>query len=164
MKRRNKARLCGIFLMPVKIRIQSLAFNQIDMPALTQYVLSASLWCKDNWYTWGAGVFVFMMLFGAYKKTPMGRKQVDWMMLNVPVFGPLFRKVGLSRFSRTFATLIKSGVPILGSLEIVSANFPQIRLLTIPYGQGPEPRAGFPRLHEWSGWFSRHFRKGDWGV
>lgn len=49
-----------------------------------------------------------------------------------------------------------------GSLEIVSANFPEIRLLTIPYGQGPEPKQSFARLHQWSDWSNRHFRKGDW--
>jgi sialate O-acetylesterase len=49
-----------------------------------------------------------------------------------------------------------------GSLEIISANFPEIRILTVPYGQGPESKAGFARLHEWSDWFGRHFRKGDW--
>jgi type IV pilus assembly protein PilC len=41
-------------------------------------------------------------------------------MLHLPVFGPLFRKVGLSRFTKTFATMLKSGVPILGALEIVA--------------------------------------------
>jgi type IV pilus assembly protein PilC len=41
-------------------------------------------------------------------------------MLRLPVFGILFKKVCLSRFSRTFATLVKSGVPILGAMEIVS--------------------------------------------
>ena len=51
-----------------------------------------------------------------------------------------------------------------GNLEIVSANFPAIRILTVPYGQGPAAKAGFPRLDEWSGWFGRHFRKGDWDV
>jgi sialate O-acetylesterase len=49
-----------------------------------------------------------------------------------------------------------------GPLEIISANFPQIRILTVPYGQGPEPKRDFARLHEWSNWFGRHFRKGDW--
>ncbi|GAB5443083.1 MAG: sialate O-acetylesterase [Fuerstiella sp.] len=49
-----------------------------------------------------------------------------------------------------------------GPLEIVSANYPQIRILTVPYGEGPEPIRNFPRLHEWSSWFGRHFRKGDW--
>ncbi len=51
-----------------------------------------------------------------------------------------------------------------GALEIVSANLPQIRILTVPYAVGPEPKRGFPRLHEWSDWFGRHFRKGDWDV
>lgn len=49
-----------------------------------------------------------------------------------------------------------------GPLEIVSANYPQIRILTVPYGEGPKPIHNFPRLHEWSSWFGRHFRKGDW--
>lgn len=51
-----------------------------------------------------------------------------------------------------------------GNLEIISANYPQIRILTVPYGQGPELQTGFPRLHQWSDWSSRHFRKGDWEV
>ncbi len=51
-----------------------------------------------------------------------------------------------------------------GELEVVSANFPQIRLLTVPRGQGFESVASFHRLHEWSGWSKRHFRKGDWDI
>ena len=51
-----------------------------------------------------------------------------------------------------------------GWLEIVSARFDGIRILTVPAPQGPEVRRGFPRLHEWSGWFNRHYRKGDWDV
>jgi type IV pilus assembly protein PilC len=43
-------------------------------------------------------------------------------MLHAPVFGPLFRKVAISRFARTFATLIQSGVPMLGALDIVAAT------------------------------------------
>ena len=51
-----------------------------------------------------------------------------------------------------------------GQLEIVSANFPKIRILTVPAQNGPEMKQGFARLHEWSDWSSRHFRKGDWDV
>ncbi|MCA9066939.1 MAG: hypothetical protein KDA96_27920, partial [Planctomycetaceae bacterium] len=51
-----------------------------------------------------------------------------------------------------------------GNLEIVSANYPQMRILTVPYGQGPELQSGFARLHEWSDWFGRHFRKGEWNA
>lgn len=49
-----------------------------------------------------------------------------------------------------------------GQLEIVSANFPSIRILTVPALNGPDRKSDFPRLHEWSGWFGRHYRKGDW--
>jgi len=51
-----------------------------------------------------------------------------------------------------------------GQLEIVSANYPNIRILTVPAANGTDNKPGFPRLHEWSGWFGRHFRKGDWDV
>lgn len=51
-----------------------------------------------------------------------------------------------------------------GQLEIVSANYQNIRILTVPAADGPENRKGFPRLHEWSSWFGRHYRKGDWDV
>ncbi|TWU33277.1 hypothetical protein [Novipirellula artificiosorum] len=51
-----------------------------------------------------------------------------------------------------------------GELEIVSANFPQIRLLTMPWGKGFDSVKSFERLDEWSSWWSKHFRKGDWEV
>ncbi len=51
-----------------------------------------------------------------------------------------------------------------GGLEIVSANFPNIRLLSIPQLNGPELRSGFPVHYEWSDWSKRHFRQGYWDV
>jgi sialate O-acetylesterase len=51
-----------------------------------------------------------------------------------------------------------------GALEVASANFPQIRLLTLPQGKGFDSVRSFERLHEWSDWSGRHFRKGDWDV
>ncbi len=51
-----------------------------------------------------------------------------------------------------------------GDLEIASANFPEIRLLTPPGGRGFDSVRSFERLHEWSDWSGRHFRKGDWLV
>jgi sialate O-acetylesterase len=51
-----------------------------------------------------------------------------------------------------------------GGLEIASANYPNIRILTVPQGELQEPVAAFPRLQEWSGFFSNHFRKGYWDV
>jgi len=51
-----------------------------------------------------------------------------------------------------------------GELEIVSANFPQIRLLALPQGKGFKSVRSFERLDEWSAWSHRHFRRGDWNV
>lgn len=62
----------------------------------------------------GMGVFL-----KNYIRTPLGRKQWDQTKLNMPIFGAIFRKVAVSKFTRTFSTLVKSGVPILTSLEIV---------------------------------------------
>jgi type IV pilus assembly protein PilC len=64
-----------------------------------------------------AGALVF--LFRKWKATQKGRYQWDRFKLKVKVFGPLFHKSALSRFSRTLATLIRTGVPILQALEIV---------------------------------------------
>lgn len=51
-----------------------------------------------------------------------------------------------------------------GNLEIISANYPKLRILTVPAQNGPKNQTDFPRLHEWSDWSGRHFRKGDWDV
>ena len=66
----------------------------------------------------GAGVLTF--LFRKWKAGQKGRYQWDWFKLKVKVFGPLFHKTALSRFSRTLSTLIRAGVPILQGLEIVA--------------------------------------------
>ncbi|MFA5199611.1 MAG: type II secretion system F family protein [Candidatus Omnitrophota bacterium] len=55
-----------------------------------------------------------------YIKTPKGRYKFDELCLKLPVFGPLLRKLAVAKFSRTFSTLVKSGVTVLSALEIVS--------------------------------------------
>jgi sialate O-acetylesterase len=51
-----------------------------------------------------------------------------------------------------------------GDLEVVSANFPNIRLLTVPQQNGPDAKASFPRWYQWSGWYNAHLRQGYWDV
>lgn len=95
----------------------------VELPMITQVLLATSAFLT----TYLLHIIVIMVAtFFAVKyyvtKTPMGRWQFDYFKLKMPVFGLLFQKVAISRFSRTFATLIKSGVPILGALEIVSST------------------------------------------
>lgn len=94
----------------------------IELPAITSFVLNTSEALRLHWVLALAGFAGTVVGLVAFKKTPAGAGFVDWAILKAPVFGPLFRKVALSRFSRTFATLIRSGVPILEALEIVSAT------------------------------------------
>jgi len=55
-----------------------------------------------------------------YYKTPNGHRNIDRLLLKVPILGPIFRKIAVARFSRTLSTLLSSGVPILQSLDITA--------------------------------------------
>lgn len=55
-----------------------------------------------------------------YYKTPKGRWQIDGLLLKLPIFGSILRKIAVARFSRILSTLLSSGVPILQSLEITA--------------------------------------------
>jgi type IV pilus assembly protein PilC len=67
-----------------------------------------------------AGMIGLGLLVRGFYRTDKGRLRIDTAKFRVPVFGELVKKVALSRFSRTLSTLVRSGVPILRSLDIVA--------------------------------------------
>lgn len=93
---------------------------EVSLPELTIVTMDIAFFMRDNWYLIFGGMFASFVLLKAWVKTETGRLAKDHLILRVPVFGPLFKKVALARFARTFSTLVKSGVPILGAMEIVS--------------------------------------------
>ncbi len=97
-------------------------FEQLDveLPGLTLMVLNSSDWMVANWFICAGILTAAIVGMVLFKKTPTGETVLDWIALKIPIFGALAQKVALSRFSKTFATLLKSGVPILGSLDIVA--------------------------------------------
>ena len=99
-------------------------FESLDseLPALTAFVLETSEWMRAQWLLLFGGLFGGMFAIWAALKTEKGSFLFDKLSLKVPVFGPLFSKVALARFSRTFSTLLRSGVPIMGTLDIVAAT------------------------------------------
>jgi len=107
-----------LFVVPQFQSIYSSLGGSLPLP--TRVLLVMSNVFKKYWYIVLIGTFVFRFFFRRWKKTPPGRAMVDRMKLRVPIFGVLFQKVALSRFASTFAMLLKSGVPILQALEIVS--------------------------------------------
>jgi len=91
------------------------------LPAPTQMLINLSAFMGSYWWAIGAVIFGIIFAFKKYTKTPVGRAQLHRALLRAPIFGPLIHKITLSRFCRTYATLVRSGVPILRTLEIVSA-------------------------------------------
>ncbi len=75
---------------------------------------------KTYWYVVLGGAIAARFFLRRWKKTERGREVMDSLKLRAPVFGSLFHKTALSRFSGTLAMLLRSGVPILQALEIVS--------------------------------------------
>lgn len=90
------------------------------LPAPTRMVIGASDFMRSNILII-IGIIV-AAIFGArkYYKTQNGRLVVDNIILKMPVFGMLARKISVANFTRTLGTLISSGVPILDGLEIVA--------------------------------------------
>jgi type IV pilus assembly protein PilC len=91
-----------------------------ELPIATRVLIGASNVVKKYSYvvvilTVGAGYG-----FRRYAASEKGRFAVDRFLLKAPIFGQLFSKMALSRFSRTLAVLMRSGVPILAALDIVS--------------------------------------------
>jgi len=94
-----------------------------ELPAYTQFLINLSQFLRSP------GALLLIVSFGAigygFKKIyslERGKYFFDKLFLGVPIMGSLMQKVAVARFTRTFGTLIKSGVPILTSLEIVEES------------------------------------------
>ncbi len=89
------------------------------LPAPTRILISISDMLRSNILLVLGGMAGFFFLFRYLINTKKGRFWFDSKKLKLPIFGPLLLKVAISKFTRTLSTLVKSGVPILSSLEIV---------------------------------------------
>ncbi len=121
-----------IFVVPKFKQIFADMMEGADLPGFTNLVLKISDTVKDYsivFPEWAGGfpmpgpvilgiigIFIF---FKILSKTKFGRRLIDKGKLKMPVLGPVFTKVAISRFSRTLGTLVSSGVPILQALTIV---------------------------------------------
>ena len=91
-----------------------------SLPLPTRVLLMISNVFKTYWYIVIIGVFGGRFFLRRWKATPKGRESIDAFKLRVPVFGSLFHKTALARFAGTLSMLLRSGVPILQALDIVS--------------------------------------------
>jgi len=89
------------------------------LPAPTQFLVFLSGSMKFVLPPLVVGLLVFAVWWGKHKNDDAVRSAVDPFKLKLPVFGNLFKKVAVARFTRNFGTMLSAGVPILQALEIV---------------------------------------------
>ena len=104
------------FVIPQFAQIYIRAGVQLPIPTLIVY--KAGFMIKNYWYWLFALLIALYALAKLYSRTERGALFIDNLKLNLPIIGPLYRKVAIARFTRTLSTLLSSGVPILTSLDI----------------------------------------------
>ncbi len=107
-----------LFIVPIFAQMFDNLGGVLPLPTRILVVLSSIL--KTFMPVLIILLIIGLVLWKKYKQTPRVRNVVDPMKLKTPVFGPLFQKIALSRFSRNLGTMIHAGVPILQSLDIVA--------------------------------------------
>jgi len=91
-----------------------------DLPLPTMIVIRLSNFATRFWWLIIGAAIGIVVGLRAYYKTEGGRSLIDALVLKLPVFGTLIRKVAVARFTRTLGTLVSSGVPILEGLRITA--------------------------------------------
>ncbi len=98
----------------------------IQLPAATRWSMAASDVLLNYWHWWVPGIVLLVVGFFWGKRTVVGRRALDYAMLNLPIIGPVSRKVILSRSLRTLGAMLNSGLSVLEALKLtaeVSGNF-----------------------------------------
>ena len=106
------------------------------LPFATQVCIAISNALINYSWLFAIGIVVTVVGLRQYYKTPMGRLQIDTLILKIPIIGDVLRKVAVARFCRTLGTLISSGVPILEGMDITAKTAGNICLLYT----SPSPR------------------------
>ena len=109
-----------IFVIPVFETMFKSAGQSLPLPTLITLTISKLI--KKYVVIIIPGLILLFYLFKKYYETDKGKTVFDQLLLKLPVFGPLFQKIAVARFSRTLGTLVSSGVPILDGLNIVSRS------------------------------------------
>jgi general secretion pathway protein F len=111
--------IISLMLLLVIPKMQDL-FSKMnkDLPWLTQALVDISDFMQSFWWLIGAAMVGLFMWWNRWRKSEAGKPKWDRQLLKMPIFGSLIRMSSVARFTRTLATLLASGVPILNALSI----------------------------------------------
>jgi len=93
---------------------------EMKLPPTTKFLMGFSGFATRHWYVFAVAGVALVIAYKAFARTDAGRYQIDALKLKIPLLGELALKTSVSRFARTFGTLVASGVPVLRALEIVA--------------------------------------------
>lgn len=108
----------SVFVIPKIVTVFE-SFPEIQLPWYTLAVIDGSEFVVNYWFVLLVAAILGWLLFTFWKATPAGRAQWDAIFLKLPLVGKLARMVAVSRFTRTLATLLTGGVPMLTAMGIV---------------------------------------------
>jgi type IV pilus assembly protein PilC len=109
-----------LFIVPIFSRLYADLGGELPWP--TKILVTISGLMSKGWWVLALITAGVIFAFKRWKATPEGRAKWDRFKLHAPIFGKLVRKVAISRFSRTFSVLSRTGVPVLQALDIVATT------------------------------------------
>ena len=109
-----------MLLFVIPIFIDMFADLDIEMPALTMFVMNSSKWMTSHWYVVLAIIVGIVAAYKLIYRTTQGRLTIDRIKMKMPLFGKLTVKTACSQFARTMSTLLMSGISTIDALETTS--------------------------------------------
>lgn len=110
--------LVGLFVYVIPQITQIFEDTGAELPVLTRLLIAFSGLLRGYWWLMIIVAIGGVYFFRRWKKTPKGHAKLDRFLLKAPIVGALILMIGTSRFTRTLATLLRSGVPLLTALDI----------------------------------------------
>ncbi len=108
-----------IFIFVIPRVTKMFAQQSKELPGITQMLITTSNIFTKYWFLIGILICAAIYGFRKWKETPKGRAMWDHIKIRIPVFGNVLKTTSISRFAKTLATLLASGVPLLEALGIV---------------------------------------------
>jgi general secretion pathway protein F len=105
--------------------------TKVDLPWTTRGLIAFTTFVHDWWWALALAFGLFLYGLARWVRTEAGRRVWDRRILTLPIFGKLIRQIAIARFTRTLATLLKSGVPLLTSMDIVKNIVGNVRLAKV---------------------------------
>ena len=109
-----------MMLFVIPIFIDMFADLDVEMPAITMWVMNTSKWVTANWYIILAVIVAVVVACKIIYRTKQGRFMIDQVKMKMPLFGKLTVKTACAQFARTMSTLLSSGISTIDALETVS--------------------------------------------